>query len=361
MMIVDAHRDIAYDGLELQRDYGRSVADTRAWEAANPRERRGEPALTGLPDAIDAGVALVNAVIFTEPAEFEAWGSAPLDASSQVVYRTPQEAEQAALVQLEWYKAFASRQQNVQMVYTAQDLDDVLATWVPGADTAGRKQGFVLLMEGADPLIEPSDFGKWWEYGVRILGTSWSRTRYAGGTRAPGPLTDLGRALLKEMAPHNALLDLSHMAEESALESLRSYEGPVFASHANPRHFSNTDRHLSDETIRLLAERDGVMGLVMINMFWAHPDEAHDHIPLSRVLDAVDYICQLTGSARHVGLGTDWYAGMSNADAPDELDSVADLPKIAAGLQARGYSAADVDAVMGGNMLRKIREALPSL
>jgi membrane dipeptidase len=361
MMIVDAHRDIAYDHIELERDYGRSVAETRAWEAEHPREGRGEPALTGLPDAIDAGVALVNAVIFTEPATFEAWGSAPLNAASKIVYNTPQEAEQAAMLQLEWYKSFASRQQNVQMVYTAQDLDDVLATWKPAAEPAARKQGFILLMEGADPLVEPSDFGKWWEYGVRILGTSWSRTRYAGGTRAPGPLTVLGRALLNEMAPYNALLDLSHMAEESALEALGSYAGPIFASHANPRHFSNTDRHLSDETIKLLAERDGVMGFVMINMFWAHPDEPSTTIPLSRVLDAVDYVCQLTGSARHVGLGTDWYAGMSNADAPDELDSVADLPKIAAGLAARGYAPSDIEAIMGGNMLRKIREALPSL
>ena len=360
MIIVDGHRDIAYDSIDLGRDYGRSVADTRALEATETHPRRKGPALTGLPDAIAAGVALVNAVIFVEPAEFESWGSAPPEADSKIVYRTPQEAEQRALEQIEWYKAFASQQPTVQMVYTADDLDDVLATWAPGVDPARRKQGFVLLMEGADPVVEPSQFDEWWERGVRIIGTSWSRTRYAGGTRAPGPLTDLGRALLKEMAKVNALLDLSHMAEEAANESLRSYPGPIFASHANPRHFSNSDRHLTDETIKLLAERDGVMGLVMLSIFWAHPGEPHDHIPFARVLDAVDYVCQLTGSARHVGIGTDWYGGMGADESPDELDSVADLPKIAAGLAARGYSQADVEAIMGGNMLRKIREALPA-
>ena len=360
MIIVDGHRDIAYDFIDLGRDYGRSVAETRALEANVSRPRLKGPALTGLPDAIDAGIALVNAVIFVEPAEFESWGSEPADPDSKIVYRTPQEAEQRALEQIEWYKGFGSQQPTVQMVYTAQDLDDALATWAPEADPARRKQGMVLLMEGADPMVEPSQFAEWWERGVRILGTSWTRTRYAGGTRAPGPLTDLGRALLKEMAKFNALLDLSHMAEESALESLRSYAGPIFASHANPRAFSNTDRHLSDETIKLLAERDGVMGLVMLNLFWAHPGEPHDHIPFARVLDAVDYICQLTGSARHVGLGTDWYAGMGAGESPDELDSVADLPKIAVGLAERGYSQSDVEAIMGGNMLRKIREALPA-
>jgi membrane dipeptidase len=360
MIIVDGHRDIAYDDIDLGRNYGRSVAETRALEAVSPRPRRVGPALTGLPDAIAAEIALVDAVIFVEPAEFESWGSTPPEADSKVVYRTPQEAEQRALEQVEWYKAFASQQPTVQMIYTAQDLDDVLATWKPGADPARRKQGFVLLMEGADPVVEPSQFGMWWERGVRILGTSWSRTRYAGGTRAPGPLTDLGRALLQEMAKYNALLDLSHMAEESALESLETYAGPIFASHANPRAFSNTDRHLTDETIKRLAARDGVMGLVMLNMFWAHPGEPYDHIPFARVLDAIDYVCQLTGSAAHVGIGTDWYAGMGAHQSPDGLDSVADLPKIAEGLAGRGYSQTDVEAVMGGNMLRKIRAALPA-
>jgi membrane dipeptidase len=359
MIIVDGHRDIAYDDIDLGRDYGRGVAETRALEAGQTHPRRKGPALTGLPDAIDAGVALVNAVVFVEPAEFESWGSAPPEADSPVVYRTPEEADQRARTQVAWYKAFASKHPSVQMVYTAQDLDDVLATWNSGADPASRKQGFVMLMEGADPIIEPSHFDEWWELGIRIVGTSWTRTRYAGGTRAPGPLTDLGRALLKEMARYNALLDLSHMAEESCTESLNSYPGPIFASHANPRHFSNSDRHLTDEAIRLLGERDGVMGLVMLSIFWAHPDEPYNHIPFERVLDAVDYVCQLTGSARHVGIGTDWYAGMGADESPDGLDSVSDLPKIAAGLAARGYAQADIEAIMGGNMLRKIREALP--
>lgn len=359
MIIVDGHRDIAYDAIELGRDYGRSVAETRALEAADPHPRRKTPALTGLPDAIDAGVALVNAVVFTEPAVFEGWGGMQPDPTSPLVYRTPKEAEKSALLQLDWYKAFASKHQNVQMVYMARDLDDALATWAPDADVSERKQAFVLLLEGADPIVEPSRFDEWWERGIRIVGTSWSRTRYAGGTRAPGPLTDLGRELLKTMAPYNALLDLSHMAEESCMESLHSYAGPVFASHANPRHFSNSDRHLTDEAIKLLGERDGVMGLVMLNVFWAYPGEPSDPIPFGRILDAIDYVCQLTGSARHVGIGTDWYAGMGAGESPDGLDSVADLPKIADGLAARGYTQADIEAVMGGNMLRKLRECLP--
>jgi len=52
------------------------------------------------------------------------------------------------------------------------------------------------------------------------------------------------------------------------MESLETYPGPIFASHVNPRAFCDTDRHLTDEAIKLLAKRDGVMGLVLLRLFW---------------------------------------------------------------------------------------------
>jgi membrane dipeptidase len=359
LIIVDAHRDIAYEALDADRDYRRSVAETRALEAAVSHPNRKGLATTGLPDAIEGGIALVGATIFTEPSSYVPWGSDQTHNYSALSYDTPEEAHSAAMKQLEWYRRFVEQVPNAKLVLTKTDLDVVLSTWVEGKDPAKRQQGFVLLMEGADPVIEPSQFGEWYERGIRILGTSWSRTRYAGGTRAPGPLTDIGRELLVEMAKYNAILDLSHMAEEACMESLRTYEGIIIASHANPRQFCDTDRHLTDEAIKLLAERDGVMGLVLLNLFWKTEYQVGDEIPLSRVLDAVDYVCQLTGSAKHVGIGTDWYTGVGSDGVPDELDSVSDLWKIGAGLRERGYSDADVEAVMSGNFLRKLRQGLP--
>lgn len=359
MLIVDMHRDIAYDAIDCDRDYRRSVVENRRLEAgvAHPR-RRGKSA-TGLPDAIEAGIAVVGATLFVEPKQFESWGGLNPLAHALSSYSTPQEAHDVALKQLDYYKQLAATTPAVRIIYNQRDLDAVLGTWVSGADADKRQQGLVILMEGADPVLEPAQFGEWYERGVRILGTSWSRTRYAGGTRAPGPLTDLGRALLKELARHHVLLDLSHMSEESCMESLNRYEGPIFASHVNPRAFSDTDRHLTDAAIKRLAERDGVMGLVLLSIFWQTEWKPGDAIPLSRILDGVDYICQLTGSSRHVGIGTDWNAGMGSDEYPDDFDNVADLHKIAEGLRARGYSAADVEGIMSGNMLRKLRETLP--
>jgi membrane dipeptidase len=139
------------------------------------------------------------------------------------------------------------------------------------------------------------------------------------------------------------------------------YDGTIIASHSNPRSFRNTDRHLSDEMIRRLAERDGVMGIVMYNRFlsdhWSPGDPKSD-VKLSVVLDAIDYVCQVTGSAAHVGLGSDFDGGFGMRSIPAEMDTVMDLWLIGDALRARGYGDKDVEAVLSGNMLRKLRQAL---
>jgi membrane dipeptidase len=71
-------------------------------------------------------------------------------------------------------------------------------------------------------------------------------------------------------------------------------------------------------------------------------------------------VCQITGSATHVGIGTDFDGGFGTESIPYELDTVADLYQIADALTGAGYEDSDVDAIMSGNMLRKLREGLPA-
>ncbi len=359
MIIADMHRDIAYDAIDCDRDYRLSVTESRRLEAGISHPRRRGKSATGLPDAMAARIAVVGATLFVEPKDFKPWGGLNPIAHALSSYSTPQEAHNTAMKQLDYYTQLAASESNIRIILTRTDLDDVLATWKDDADPAKRLHGMIVLMEGADPVIEPKQFSTWYERGVRILGTSWSRTRYAGGTQAPGPLTDLGRQLLSEMANFNMVLDLSHMAEEACMESLDVYPGPIIASHANPRAFCDTDRHLTDEAIKLLAKRDGVMGMVLLSLFWKTDWKPGEPIPVSRIADGIDYICQLTGSTRHVGIGTDWNAGMGNDEYPNDFDTVADLWKIADFLRARNYSEADIEGIMSGNMLRKVREGLP--
>ncbi len=353
MIILDAHQDIAYNALCFGRDYRRSALKTRLSET----DPRWPGATLGLPESLAGRVALVFATLFVAPKDAENW-SPPWP---EPVYATPGEAYDEAMRQMDYYNRLADESPRVSLVRSAADLDEVLATWDSGKNITDRRQGLVILMEGADPILEPRQFEEWYERGVRVVGPAWNHTRYSGGTGAPGGLTRLGRELLEVMAGFGAMLDVSHMAEVAFFEALDLYDGVVIASHSNPRKFRDTDRHLSDGMIRLLAERDGVMGTVLYNRFlsptWTKGD-AKSEVTLHTVADVIDYVCQLTGSAAHVGIGSDFDGGFGYQSIPHELDTTADLLLLGDVLRGRGYAEADIEAIFSGNMLRKLRQIL---
>jgi len=163
------------------------------------------------------------------------------------------------------------------------------------------------------------------------------------------------------LSAFNVIVDLAHSAEKAFFETLDAFQGTVIASHVNPRHFMDTDRHLSDLQIRRLAERGGVMGVVLLNLFlsksWSTGSRKSD-VPLAMVADVIDYVCQLTGSSQHIGIGSDFDGGFGTEAIPEGLDTGSDMLKIADVLQERGYSDDDVKAIMGGNFLRQLRQVL---
>jgi len=222
--------------------------------------------------------------------------------------------------------------------------------------------GVVLVMEGADPLINPDKLEQWYQAGVRAIGPAWHATRYSGGTGAPGPLTELGRRLLQEMARRNMLLDLSHLSQEAYLEAVGGYPAQMIASHSNPRAFLPTDRGLSEDMLRKLIARQGVIGVNLYNRFllpgWTEGDPRRQ-VPLERVGEVIDSIVQLAGSARHVAIGSDFDGGFGLNAIPDGLDTCADLLKLAEVLEKRGYGQEDIEAIMNGNWLRCLMNGLP--
>ena len=168
------------------------------------------------------------------------------------------------------------------------------------------------------------------------------------------------------MADLGMMLDLSHLAEKAVMQALDRYPGTILASHSNPRGLlpnSNIpDRHLTDEAISGLAERGGVMGIVIGTRFlkdgWriAHGREV---VTMDDIVTHIDYVCQLLGTAEHVAIGSDFDGGFGLELVPDGLDSVADLRFIGPALMAKGFSQPDVEAILGGNWLRLLAEALP--
>jgi membrane dipeptidase len=221
-------------------------------------------------------------------------------------------------------------------------------------------------MEGAEGIREPAEVEDWFEWGVRIIGPAWAGNRYCGGTREPGPLTKAGYELLEVMGSFKVVLDISHMDHQSARQALDTYTGTIIASHSNAEALNPSipiNRHLKDETIAHLIERDGVMGIVPLNAFlnWNWRDQGGKKaVSIDQIVAQIDYVCQIAGNTEHVALGTDFDGGFGVESVPAEIDSIADLPKLAPPLAEKGYNEDDIQRIFSGNWLRILWNNLPA-
>lgn len=343
--IVDAHEDLAYNALSHGRDMRRSAKETRA---AEPESSENGLATLGLDDLVAGNVRVVFATIYVSKAD-------PARRKDKT-YTNAQEANLLAQEQLAYYALLAG-DPRFSLITSAEDLNRVVESSSPGV-------GLVLLMEGADPIIEPGDAGSWYEAGVRIIGPAWSQTRYSGGTGKPGPLTDFGRELMNGMSRAGFILDTSHMAEEAFFQALDLFDGTVIASHSNTRKLVPTDRQLSDEMIKALVKRDAVIGAVFFNQFlqyqWRQNGADKKAVTFATVIDHMKHVCDLAGNASHCGIGTDFDGGFGMEATPYEIDTVADLAKFPDALANAGFNDAEIRGIMGGNWLRILKRGLPS-
>ncbi len=360
VLIVDAHEDIAYNMIAHGRDYTLSAQETREREAGDARAMAEMgTCMLGLPEWLAGRVGIVFGTLFTMPAHYKSFGGG----AQEFAYTTPQEAYAQAMQQLDLYARLADENPRFALVRTQRELDAVLATWKDDAPEEKRQIGLVMLMEGADPIVRPQDVERWYGRGLRAVGPAWlAGTRYAGGNAAPGPLTDEGVRLLRAMLDFNLVLDVSHLSDQACLQALDRYDGPVIASHSNPRSMVPGARQLSNDMLKALLARDGIVGIVpmnpMLRVDWRRGDRK-DAVTVADVASAIDFVCQMAGDAAHVGLGTDFDGGFGAESTPAEIDTVADLVKVADALKAQGYADADVEAIMSGNWLRLLRRSLP--
>ena len=332
MVIVDAHLDLSYNA-ERGRDVRRPAAEQQIIGD--------EIATVGLPDLKAGGVGLICATIFCLPT------SAAI-AGDPRGYRDAEEARERALSQYDWYRRCMDQGQ-IRLVKTREDLK-----------VQSDAQAAVLLLEGADALRAPADVAAWFEAGVRIVGLAWKRTRYAGGTGEPGPLTAAGVEMVNELDRFGIIHDTSHLAEASFWQLLEMTSGPVIASHSNCRAIVPTDRQLSDQMIRALIKRGGVIGINFFDKFLLPPAEyGKRRANLADVVMHVKHICDLAGNARQIGLGTDMDGGLGREQIPQEIGTSGDLARVGDALSARGFSDEEVAGVMGENWVRFFGQHLP--
>jgi membrane dipeptidase len=320
-VIVDAHLDIAWNAISAGRGF------------------LGPPApryLISRSSLITSGVGLVFATLYTAPAR------AGRSMRTRFVYENSHEAHIMAVAEVNYYRSCGLR-----FIRDKAELESYVGGWKKGQLAA------VLLMEGADPIEDPSQLGAWTEMGVRIIGPAWGGTMYSGGTGAPGGLTELGVQLLKAMRRKRVILDLSHMADQAVADAFAMWRGPIMASHSNARELVPGDRQVTDQTVAEVARRGGIIGV----SFYRDHLRRSGRATLGDVVRHIVHHAHAAGGPEHIGIGTDLDGGFDSRYAP--FDDLAKLKELRTRLGTH-FSRPQVEGVMGENWLRFLGEALPS-
>ncbi|HSA95249.1 MAG TPA: dipeptidase, partial [Acidobacteriota bacterium] len=264
------------------------------------------------------------------------------------------------------------------------------------------KTGVLIAIEGGyaieNDLVLLREF---YRAGVRLMTlTHFKATDWADASGDPQPahggLTEFGEKVIAEMNKLGMIIDVSHVHDETFWDVLKLSKAPVVASHSCCRALAPHFRNLSDEMLKALGEKNGVVGInfypgfirdefdkaesaimakvaaaqglpadwtaidklepavqqkffVDFNERWAAVQKTLPVVDLKAVVDHIDHVVKVTGDCDHVGLGSD-FDGISVT--PAGLENAGMLPDITKELVRRGYKAADIRKILGGNFLR---------
>ena len=243
----------------------------------------------------------------------------------------------------------------------------------------------------------------YYRLGVRYMTLTWSNTNELGDSSGDlndktvqhhDGITDFGRQVVREMNRLGMMVDISHVADRTFFQALVASRAPVIASHSSSRALTDVPRNMTNDMLIALARNGGV---AQVNFYCgfisqkyvdkrkelqAQHDPDYEKVqslflqpqtpevrkqldaakaalvtklprpPLSDLIDHIDHMVKVAG-VDHVGLGSD-FDGIDCS--PQGLDSAADLPKITQALYERGYTAADLDKILGGNLMRVFGE-----
>lgn len=362
MFTIDAHLDLATNAISLNRDLTQSVYDIRKKEqeiGATDTKDRGNGTVA-LPELRKGNIGLVVATIISRFSEI----GKPLPSINLTGWHSPEQAYAFGQAQLAWYNTMEYKGEMVQ-IHNLETLDNHLALWKNSEISNDKKPiGYILSLEGADSIIDLNYLEKYYEQGLRAIGPAhFGPGRYAPGTHSDGAgLTKIGKDLLKEMDKLNIILDATHLTDKGYFEAMDLYEGTVWASHQNCRAIVPRERQFSDEQIKILIEKDGVLGgaldtwMMNANFKPGLENTKEFDIKLENLVDHFDHVCQLAGNSNHCGFGTDLDGLFGTEQSPHDLNDISDISKYQKILKNRGYSATDIENIFHNNWLRLIRK-----
>ncbi len=353
MLLFDAHLDIAMNAIDLNRDLRQAVDDIRVQEITLEMTELGRRTNTlSFPELRATGLAVCLATMIARQER---------QINHSFGWTTPQACYAMAHAHLSYYRAMEQAGE-MKMIRNRGELTSHFAEY--RTNPAQTPLGFILTMEGADPLLTPDTVFEFHQAGLRALGlTHYGCNRYGGGTQSEVGLAIDAIPLLKNCEQLGITIDMTHLSDVAFWQVAEHFSGRVHASHQNARAICDWQRQFSDDQIRLIIERDGVLGVSMDVIMLQNGFVRGQSIPketLERAVDQIEHVRMLSGgSIRHVGIGTDLDGGYGNEQTPADLNRYRDLQKMVGIMQRRGFSETDIEAVFHDNWLRFFGEALP--
>ncbi len=262
------------------------------------------------------------------------------------------------------WSGFVGRNTQVfSLVGKADDLD---------AAKAKQKIAVIMGLQNADEFREPKDVKAFYQLGLRCAQLTYNTQNLLGSgstERVDGGISDYGEQIIKSMNEVGMLIDVSHSGDKTTLDAIELSPKPIAFTHSNCRALNNHPRLKTDEAIRKLAAKGGVMGITGVRMFV----KATEPTTLEDIVDHIDHVVKLVG-IDHVGIGSDSdlmgydhmppdqykqlkagykasYAFRDKIDT-DGFDHPRKVYDLTAALIRRGYSDANIQAILGGNFRR---------
>ncbi|MGB8509761.1 MAG: dipeptidase [Pyrinomonadaceae bacterium] len=300
---------------------------------------RGSWGHVDVPRLVEGHVALQGFSVVTENATLlavvDAW---PLRTWSSMTERALYQAEQLSA-------AAAASGGRLTLIGSRAELEAYLARRNSDASiTAG-----LLSVEGAQALDgDTGNLERLYAAGFRMVGLAhFSDNEYAGsssGTRKGG-LTARGRELVERLEERRVLIDLAHASPQTIDDVLKIATRPVFVSHTGVQGTCRNERNLSDDELRGVARNGGIVGIG----YW---EKATCGTDVGAIADAIRYAVNVAG-VDHVGLGSDYDGGSA---MPFDTSGLVLLTQA---LLERNFTDEEIGKIMGGNVIRLMREQLP--
>src|SRR6202012_5297183 len=262
------------------------------------------------------------------------------------------------------WSGFAGRNTEVfSLVGRAQDIDRAKAK---------QKVAVIMGLQNADEFREPKDVKAFYELGLRCAQLTYNSQNLIGSgstDRVDGGISDYGVEIIKAMNEVGMLIDVSHSGDRTTLDAIDLSPKPIAFTHSNCRALNDHPRTKTDEAIKKLAAKGGVMGITGVRNF------VKDREPttIEDIVDQIDHVVKLAG-IEHVGIGTDadlkgydhmpadqyaqLKAGYKSSYAfrdkidPEGFNHPRNMYHLTAALVRRGYSDSNIQAVLGGNFRR---------